>query len=307
MNAKLVIAVVGPTAIGKTKLAIALAQHYKTEILSADSRQFYKEMQIGTAVPSTEELEAVKHHFIQHKSIFETYSVGDFEKEAISKLNELFKNNDVAVVVGGSGLYVDAVANGLDDFPKVAPEIREKLKMELKTKGIISLQKRLKELDAEYYKKVALENPHRIIRALEICLGTGKPYSSFLNQKKNSRNFKTVYIGLQAEREIIYNRINQRVELMMNEGLLQEAQQLYAHRNLNALQTVGYKELFNFIDHKWPLDTAIEEIKKNTRRFAKRQLTWYRKNATIFWVDFDLEQKKVIDSFDKYLETVLNE
>ena len=307
MNAKLVIAVVGPTAIGKTKLAIALAQHYKTEILSADSRQFYKEMQIGTAVPSTEELEAVKHHFIQHKSIFETYSVGDFEKEAISKLNELFKNNDVAVIVGGSGLYVDAVANGLDDFPKVAPEIREKLKMELKTKGIISLQKRLKELDAEYYKKVALENPHRIIRALEICLGTGKPYSSFLNQKKKFRNFKTVYIGLQAEREIIYNRINQRVELMMNEGLLQEAQQLYAHRNLNALQTVGYKELFNFIDHKWPLDTAIEEIKKNTRRFAKRQLTWYRKNATIFWVDFDLEQKKVIDSFDKYLETVLNE
>ena len=307
MNAKLVIAVVGPTAIGKTKLAIALAQHYKTEILSADSRQFYKEMQIGTAVPSTEELEAVKHHFIQHKSIFETYSVGDFEKEAISKLNELFKNNDVAVIVGGSGLYVDAVANGLDDFPKVAPEIREKLKMELKTKGIISLQKRLKELDAEYYKKVALENPHRIIRALEICLGTGKPYSYFLNQKKKFRNFKTVYIGLQAEREIIYNRINQRVELMMNEGLLQEAQQLYAHRNLNALQTVGYKELFDFIDHKWPLDTAIEEIKKNTRRFAKRQLTWYRKNATIFWVDFDLEQKKVIDSFDKYLETVLNE
>jgi tRNA dimethylallyltransferase len=307
MSAKLLIAVVGPTAIGKTKLAIALAQHYKTEILSADSRQFYKEMQIGTAVPSTEELKAIKHHFIQHKSIFEAYSVGDFEKEAVNKLNQLFKNNDVAVMVGGSGLYVDAVVNGLDDFPKVAPEIRKKLNIELKTKGIKSLQERLKELDIDYYKKADIENPHRIIRALEICIGTGKPYSAFLNKKKKIRNFKTVYIGLQAEREQIYNRINQRVDLMMNKGLLREAKLLYPHSGLNALQTVGYKELFSFIDNKWSIDTAIEEIKKNTRRFAKRQLTWYRKNAAIFWVNFDLEHKEVLDSFEKHLESVLNE
>ena len=306
MSAKLLITVVGPTAIGKTKLAIALAQHYKTEILSADSRQFYKEMTIGTAVPSTEELKAIEHHFIQHKSIFESYSVGDFEKEAISKLNQLFKNNDVAVMVGGSGLYVDAVVNGLDDFPKIAEEIREKLNVALKAKGIKSLQKTLKELDIEYYKKADIENPHRIIRALEICIGTGKPYSSFLNQKKKLRNFKTIYIGLQAERELIYERINKRVDLMIKEGLLQEAEQLYSHRDLNALQTVGYKELFDFIDNKWTLDIAIEEIKKNTRRFAKRQLTWYRKNINIFWVDFDAEQSQILDSFDKHLKSVLN-
>lgn len=306
MNAKLLIAVVGPTAIGKTKLAIAVAQHYKTEILSADSRQFYKEMKIGTAVPSKEELKAIKHHFIQHKSIFKAYSVGDFEKEAISKLNQLFKNNDVVVMVGGSGLYVDAVVNGLDDFPKIAPEIRKKLNVELKAKGIKSLQKTLKELDVEYYKKADIENPHRIIRALEICIGTGKPYSSFLNQKKKLRNFKTIYIGLRAERELIYERINKRVDLMIKEGLLQEAEQLYSHRDLNALQTVGYKELFDFIDNKLPLDIAIEEIKKNTRRFAKRQLTWYRKNANIFWVDFDAEQSQILDSFDKHLKSVLN-
>lgn len=306
MNAKVLIAVVGPTAIGKTKLAIALAQHYKTEVLSADSRQFYKEMCIGTAVPSSTELGAVKHHFIQHKSVFDDYSVGDFEKEAIKKLNKLFKNNDIAIVVGGSGLYVDAIVNGLDDFPQVAPEIRENLKIELENKGIKSLQETLKKLDFEYYQKVDNENPHRIIRALEICIGTGKPYSSFLNKKKNARNFKTLYIGLQAEREIIYDRINKRVDLMMDEGLLKEAKTLYPHKTLNALQTVGYKELFAFMAGEWSLDIAIEEIKKNTRRFAKRQLTWYRKNPTIFWIAFNTEQKHIIASFNTHLKKVLN-
>ncbi|WP_350288288.1 tRNA (adenosine(37)-N6)-dimethylallyltransferase MiaA [uncultured Croceitalea sp.] len=307
MSTKILIAVIGPTAIGKTNLAIALAQYYKTEIISADSRQFYKEMRIGTAVPSSEELATIKHHFIQHKSIFDEYSVGDFEREVIKKLNNLFEDSNVAIVVGGSGLYVDAVVNGLDDFPQVAPEIREKLKVELETNGIKSLQKKLEKLDGDYYQKVDLDNPHRIIRALEICISTGKPYSSFLNQKKNTRNFKTFYIGLQAEREIIYDRINKRVDAMIDEGLLKEAKALYPQKNLNALQTVGYKELFAFMDGKWSLDMAIIEIKKNTRRFAKRQLTWYRKNTNIFWVKFNAEQKQIINSFNTHLKNALNE
>ncbi|WP_350292053.1 tRNA (adenosine(37)-N6)-dimethylallyltransferase MiaA [uncultured Croceitalea sp.] len=307
MSTKILIAVIGPTAIGKTNLAIALAQYYKTEIISADSRQFYKEMRIGTAVPSSEELATIKHHFIQHKSIFDEYSVGDFEREVIKKLNNLFEDNNVAIVVGGSGLYVDAVVNGLDNFPQVAPEIREKLKVELETNGINSLQKKLEKLDGDYYQKVDLDNPHRIIRALEICIGTGQPYSSFLNQKKNTRNFKTFYIGLQAERDIIYERINKRVDAMIDEGLLKEAKALYPQKNLNALQTVGYKELFAFMDGKWSLDMAIIEIKKNTRRFAKRQLTWYRKNPSIFWVKFNAEQKQIINSFNTHLKNALNE
>lgn len=307
MKTKILIAVIGPTAIGKTNLAIALAKYYKTEILSADSRQFYKEMRIGTAVPSSEELATIKHYFIQHKSIFDEYSVGDFEKEAIKKLNNLFEDNDIAIIVGGSGLYVDAIVNGLDDFPQVALEVREKLKIELETQGIKSLQNKLEKLDGHYYRKVDLDNPHRIIRALEICIGTGKSYSSFLNQKKNTRNFKTFYIGLQAERKIIYDRINKRVDIMMDEGLLKEAKVLYPQKDLNALQTVGYKELFTFMDGKWSLDMAIAEIKKNTRRFAKRQLTWYRKNTSIFWVEFNAEQKQIINSFNSHLKKALNE
>ena len=307
MSAKLLIAVVGPTAIGKTKLAIALAQQYKTEILSADSRQFYKEMRIGTAVPSQEELRAIPHHFIQHKSIFEDYSVGDFETDALKKLKELFKNKDVVIMVGGSGLYVDAVVDGLDEFPQVEPKIRAQLNGRLKNEGIESLQKQLKRLDKIYYQKVDIENPHRLIRALEICIGTGKPYSSYLNQERSPRDFKTIYIGLEANREVIYDRINQRVDLMMEEGLLKEVEPLFQHRSLNALQTVGYKELFNFLDDKWSLDFAISEIKKNTRRFAKRQLTWYRKNPNIFWVNHDEDYDKIINSFKNHLLTELNE
>jgi tRNA dimethylallyltransferase len=303
MSAKLL----GPTAIGKTKLAIALAQQYKTEILSADSRQFYKEMRIGTAVPSQEELRAIPHHFIQHKSIFEDYSVGDFETDALKKLKELFKNKDVVIMVGGSGLYVDAVVDGLDEFPQVEPKIRAQLNGRLKNEGIESLQKQLKRLDKIYYQKVDIENPHRLIRALEICIGTGKPYSSYLNQERSPRDFKTIYIGLEANREVIYDRINQRVDLMMEEGLLKEVEPLFQHRSLNALQTVGYKELFNFLDDKWSLDFAISEIKKNTRRFAKRQLTWYRKNPNIFWVNHDEDYDKIINSFKNHLLTELNE
>jgi len=291
--------VVGPTAIGKTSLAIKLAKKFNTEIISADSRQFYREMRIGTAVPSTEELQAAKHHFIQHISIEEQYNVGDFETEAIQKLEEIFENKSFAIMVGGSGLYTKSVLNGLDYFPEVPPAIRENLNLKFKEKGLLQLQEELQKLDPEYYKIADVENPQRIIRALEIAIATGKPYSSYLNQPKKKRNFISINIGLTAEREIIYERINQRVDIMMNEGLLQEAKSLYPKRQLNALNTVGYKELFAFLEGKDSLETAVSEIKKNTRRFAKRQLTWFRKDSNIKWFDYKTpteEIQRFIDS-----------
>jgi len=281
------ICVVGPTAIGKTALAIKIANHFSTEILSADSRQFYKEMNIGTAVPSFEELATAPHHFIQHKRIFETYTVGDFEKEALTKLEGLFTQTEIAVMVGGSGLYVDAVVKGLDKFPKTAPEIREDLNNILDRDGIITLQNELKIADPDHYKNIDHNNPRRVIRALEIYRETGKPYSSFLRNKDAERNFSTIYIGLTAERTVIYDRINQRVDMMIAAGLVEEAKKLYKNKDLNALQTVGYRELFNYFDEKITLEEAISEIKKNTRRFAKRQLTWFRKNEQIIWFNYN--------------------
>lgn len=286
---------VGPTAIGKTKLAVQLANYFQTEIVSADSRQFFKEMKIGTAVPSPEELAQAKHHFIQHKSIHDRYSVGDFERDALALLNDLFKQNEVVILVGGSGLYVDAVVKGLDNFPDVDLSIRETLNERLKSEGLKSLQKELKQKDFNYYQKVDLENSRRIIRALEISSGTGKPYSSFLDKKKKARAFKSYYLGISADREIIYSRINQRVDNMIEEGLVVEAQRLLPSKNLNALQTVGYKELFEHFKGNRTLSEAIEEIKKNTRRFAKRQLTWYRKNEAILWVDFQDDFKTILE------------
>ena len=283
---KYLISIVGPTAIGKTALSIKLAQHFSTEIISADSRQFFKDMQIGTAAPSKTELAAAKHHFIQHKSIQEKYNVGAFEKEAISKLDELFENQEVVIMVGGSGLYVDAVTKGLDYFPEVDSNIREQLNKQLETQGLESLQLQLKELDVTSYNTITIDNPHRVIRALEICIGTNKPYSSFLNKEKNKRPFKTITVGLTTEREIIYNRINQRVDLMIQNGLLNEVKSLLPYKNLNALNTVGYKELFNYLDGEWELNFAISEIKKNTRRFAKRQLTWFKKNEETLWFNY---------------------
>jgi len=293
LTSKTLISVVGPTAIGKTKLAISLAQHYNTEIISADSRQFFKEMCIGTAVPNETELAAAKHHFIQHKSVTDTYSVGDFEKDALQLLHRLFKHHEVIIMVGGSGLYVDAVTKGLNEFPKVDPQIREQLNQELQLQGLGQLQKKLQNLDEAYYKTVDLNNPHRLIRALEICIGTGKPYSSFLGKPKKERNFTTLTIGLQAEREQVYNNINHRVDLMMSEGLLEEVSSLLPYKDLNALQTVGYKELFTYLVGDWDLDAAIFEIKKNTRRFAKRQLTWFKRNKDTIWLatHSSLEQK----------------
>ena len=283
MNRKHLIVVVGPTAIGKTSLGIELAKYFNTEIISADSRQFFKEMNIGTAVPSENELKAAKHHFIQHISIEDKYSVGDFERDALEKLKEIYDQKDVAVIVGGSGLYVDAVVKGLDNFPKVDPEIRLALKNEFEAEGLTNLQEELRQKDPEYFSEVDLQNPHRVIRALEICRGTGRPYSSFRKNSVQKRFFEPLYIGLTAEREVVYDRINRRVELMMQQGLLREAKNLFPMRDLNALNTVGYKELFKHLEQEWDLETAVAEIKKNTRRFSKRQFTWFRKNEDINW------------------------
>lgn len=290
----LLICVVGATAIGKTALSIALAKAFKTEVLSADSRQFYKEMSIGTAVPTAEELAAVPHHFIQHKSIFETYTVGDFEKEAVDRLENLFKKKSIVIMAGGSGLYIDAVVKGLDTFPSVASEIREQLNKELSLHGLEFLQKELKEVDEASFSRMDIHNPHRVIRALEIYRGSGKTYSSFLNKNTLKRSFDTLFIGLTAERNFIYERINTRVDRMIEEGLLQEAEALLAHKELNALQTVGYKELFDYFERTWTKEQAIEEIKKNTRRFAKRQGTWFRKNSAIQWFDATADHKKIV-------------
>ncbi len=295
------ITVIGPTAIGKTALAIGLAKHFKTEIISADSRQFFKEMHIGTAVPTPVELNTVPHHFIQNLSINNDYSVGDFEREALKKLIELFKKYAVVVMVGGSGLYVDAVCNGLDDFPLVDPAIRKNLKARLEETGILELQNELKKLDFVTYNQIDLENPQRLIRALEICLVSGKPYSSFLSENKSPREFNSIKIGLTAPREIVYERINQRVDQMIEDGLVDEARKLFPYKNLNALQTVGYKELFSYFDGEINLEFAIEEIKKNTRRFAKRQFTWFKKDEEILWFDYLTDPEKIINQIEQKL------
>lgn len=292
------ITIVGATAIGKTALSIKLAQHFGCDIISCDSRQFYKEMCIGTAVPDAEELASATHHFIQNRSIFEDYSVGQFEKDALTKLDELFLKNPIQIMVGGSGLYVDAALKGLDYFPDVAPNIRVNLTKELEEKGIESLQNQLKDLDPETYNSIAIDNPHRLIRALEICIGTNKTYSSFKNKPKTPRNFQSIKIGLTADREIMYNRINQRVDIMINNGLIEEAKELYPHKKLNALQTVGYRELFEYFDGNFTKEFAIEEIKKNTRRFAKRQGTWFRKDKSIIWFDFKDDTQHIIQEIE---------
>ena len=303
---KYLISVIGPTAIGKTALSIQLAQYYKTEIISADSRQFFKELSIGTAAPTAEDLKKVRHHFIHHKYIHDDYNVGSFEKEALQCLENLFKDRDVVVMVGGSGLYIDAVTKGLDYFPDIAPEVRDNLNYELETEGLEYLQNRLKALDPATYTSIALDNPHRVIRALEVCLGTGKPYSSFLNKAKDQRYFKTLTIGLQADRDTIYNRINRRVDMMVASGLLDEVRNLLPYQHLNALNTVGYKELFRYFNGEWTLDFAISEIKKNSRRYAKRQLTWFRKDPHIVWFDHSSDFDDIAAAVDGLINKTKN-
>lgn len=289
---KYLIVIAGPTGIGKTDLSIALAKHYRTEIISCDSRQFYKEMNIGTAVPDPSHLEEINHHFIQNLSVKDSYTVGQFEKDALRKIESIHQKNPVALMVGGSGLYIDAVCKGLDDFPKIPEDLRAKLNERLLNEGIEALEKELIERDPEYHKVVDVSNPHRIIRALEVCIASGKPFSSFRKKQNKSRKFETLKIILNRDREILYERINKRVHKMMKEGLLEEARALYPFKNYNALQTVGYRELFAYLDGEWNLETAIEEIKKNTRRYAKRQMTWFRRDPeTLF---FDPKEEEAI-------------
>lgn len=292
-NPKILWSIVGPTGIGKTALSIELAKNLKTEIISCDSRQFYKELKIGTAAPSSEELSLVTHHFIGNLSIAQDYSVGDFEKDALRKINELFSKYDQLIMVGGSGLYEKAVNEGLDNFPDIDSKVREDLIVEIQEKGLSYLQDELKKNDPEYYSQVDYNNPQRVMRALEIFRGTGKPYSSFRKNLVEKRNFTSVKIGLTASRDLIYDRINKRVDLMMEKGLLEEVISLQSYRHKNALQTVGYKELFDYLDGNFSLEFAVNEIKKNSRRYAKRQLTWYRRDESVNWFDYQSTQEIV--------------
>ena len=277
------IVITGPTGIGKTGVAIQLAKHFDAEIISADSRQLFKELYIGTATPKPHELSAVKHHFIQSHSITDNYNASRYETEALQLINELFIKTNLLFLTGGSMLYIDAVCKGIDEMPDADPEIRLNLKLKFENEGIESLRLQLKQLDPDYYQNVDLKNPNRIIHALEICLTTGKPYSSFRTNPKKQRPFSIIKIALDCDRHILHNRINTRVDKMIDEGLENEAKNLLGYRNLNALNTVGYRELFDYFDGKTSRETAIELIKRNSRRYARKQLTWFKNDQQIKW------------------------
>ena len=295
---KKLISIIGTTGIGKTKLAIEIAKHFETEIISCDSRQFFKEMNIGTATPSPEELAEVPHHFIGNLSVQDYYSIGQYEKEAIQKIEELFQKHDIIVLVGGSMMYEKAVIEGLHDLPEANEENQIKVEKILKEDGIEKLQKILQDLDPEYFNKVDKDNPRRLFRAIDIIWQTGKSYTQNISEQMNQRDFEVIRIGIQAPRETIYERINQRVDLMVENGLLKEAESFIPFKNNLALQTVGYSELFKYFDGTWTLDFALEEIKKNSRRFAKRQLTWYRKEENINWVNFENSVQESLSLFN---------
>ena len=302
---KTLIVIAGPTAAGKTALAIQIAKHFKTEIISADSRQFYREMSIGTAKPSKEELEAVRHHLIDSHSIHDSFSAGDFEKEVINLLNKLFKSHDQVVLVGGSGLFINAICNGFDELPVAAVETRNKLNQLLSEKGIEYLQEKLKNIDPVYYSEVDIKNPQRLIRALEVFESTGKSFSSFRTKIPKKRNFNIIKLALSPNREKLYEQINLRVNQMVENGLFEEVEGLKECRHLNALNTVGYSEIFDYFDGKHTKQEAIDKIKQNTRRFAKRQLTWFNKSKDIKWFN-PLELNAVLDFLDVATSAHLN-
>lgn len=282
---KILLVIVGPTAIGKTALAIHLAGLFQSEIISSDSRQFFREMTIGTAKPTAEELSKIKHHFINSISICDDYDAGKYECEAGELINELFKRHNLLILVGGSGMYINAICNGFDEMPDVDENIREQLTEVYKKEGISVLQQQLNHLDPEHYNNVDLNNPQRLMRALEICLSTGQPYSTFRKGKGKPKDYTIIKIGLNTDREQLYKRINERVDEMLTSGLAEEVKKLAQHKQLNALQTVGYKEFFDYFDGKQTLDQTISMIKQNTRHFAKRQLTWFRKDESIKWFE----------------------
>jgi len=296
---KYLISILGPTAIGKTKLAIELAIKFSTEIISADSRQFYREMNVGTAKPSINELNSVKHHLINNKSVIDNYSIGDFEQDAIKHISNIHSRSNIAILVGGSGLYLDVINYGLDQIPKIEKNIRNSLNNDFENKGLIYLQNELKKVDLITYNNIDLNNHRRIIRALEVTISSGKPYSSYLNKKNINRGFKIIEIGINAEREMVYQRINIRVDDMISKGLINEVKKLIKYKNLNSLNTIGYKEVFSYLDGDISLDIAINEIKKNSRRFAKRQITWFKSNNNIIWFNQNYKINNIIKAIDE--------
>ena len=287
--------ITGPTGVGKTELSIALAQYFNADILSADSRQLYQGLKIGTAAPTYEDLQKVKHHFIATRNIKDYYSVSQYEAEAIAVLDEIYQKKNIAFLVGGTGLYIDAVENGIDFMPDPDMEIRDNLNLILKKEGIEKLQEKLKDLDPEYYQKVDLKNAVRIIRAIEVCLQTGKTYTSFRKSTPKKRNFKTIKIFLNIDREKLYQRINQRVDNMIAQGLVEEAKMFYPYKGLTALKTVGYQELFDAFDGNITLEEAIQKIKNNSRKYARRQITWFRRDKN--YHHFEPHQKTKIQNY----------
>ena len=297
MKKKSLISVVGPTGIGKTRLAIDLAKYFGTEIISCDSRQFFKEMKIGTASPSEQELAEASHHFIGNLSVEDYYSIGQYEEDALNKLNELFEKYEIVIMVGGSMMYEKAVIEGLNDLPEADEKNQEKLQEILEHEGIEKLQEMLQELDHEYFSVVDFHNHRRLLRAIDIIWQTNKKYSEQIAVSQESRDFKTIRIGIEAPREELYDRINRRVDVMMEKGLLEEVKTLEKFKHLTALNTVGYAELFKYFDGEWDLDFAVSEIKKNSRRYAKRQLTWYRKADDIHYLPLGYSQ----ENFDRLI------
>ena len=291
-NKKNLIVIAGPTAIGKTSLSIKLAKELKTEIISCDSRQFYKELSIGTAIPSKEELREIEHHFIQNQSIEKRCNIADFEKNAIKKIESLFQRYNNVILVGGSGLYIDAICKGIDFLPDISKEIREKINTQYRKNGLEWLQNKVKKLDPEYFEYVDIKNPKRLMRCLEVYTASTKKISSLHKKKYKKRNFNIIKIGLKIDRESLYKKINIRVDKMIKDGLIDEANNLINYRHYNALNTVGYKELFDFFDGNSNLETAIEKIKQNTRRLAKRQITWFKRDKSINW--FTINEYKAI-------------
>ncbi len=297
---KHLIVITGPTAVGKTSLCLELAEEFNTEIISADSRQMFREMNIGTAKPTEEDSNRIKHHFIDNLSIHDFYTAGMFELDVIELLNKLFREKDQVIMTGGSGLYIDAVCNGIDALPRIEPQIRSQLIRQYEEEGIESLRQSLKVLDPKSYNTTDLKNPKRLLKALEITIQTGKPYSSYLTKQKKTRWFNIIKIGLKRDRQELYKIINQRVDNMVKKGLVEEARQLHKQKHLNALNTVGYKELFDYFDDKISYQEAIRLIKRNTRRYAKRQMTWFSKDPDMQW--FQPEEKEEIK---KYIRTII--
>ncbi|WP_114782386.1 tRNA (adenosine(37)-N6)-dimethylallyltransferase MiaA [Botryobacter ruber] len=292
---KYLVVVAGPTAVGKTDFCVRLAKHYHTEIISADSRQFFREMTIGTAKPTPEEQQGVVHHFVDSHSITQEYSAGAYEQDVLQRLEQLFRRQDVVILTGGSGLYINAVCNGMDAMPETDLQVREQLIVRHEKEGLAPLLEQLQQLDPLYYEQVDRANPQRVIRALEVCLATGQPYSSFRKNLRQERPFRVIKIGLNRDRQELYQRIDLRMDLMLEQGLLHEAEALYPYRQHNALQTVGYKEIFDYLEGKYDWEEAVRLLKRNSRRYAKRQLTWFNKDPEYHW--FHPEQWQEIVSF----------